>query len=248
MGFLSRLRRRKATAGSELVPPLAPGDLYELTRTDGARFVSGGISVVVRLHDVGALELPAGEIVACDPFTSAGDARAFTRAVPPGAYPVELRVFELPETDDKRVGVALVRLAEGEPERWEPAVTAGQDVSTLKDGETFGYGVDSGTGCFAAPEALAELGAALDDHYRATRSYQDPLMKALEAADEPTWSRAVLDYGSHGNVVAFSTGFGDGFYTTHWGLDARGDAVCLITDFDLVYAADLVVESGDANG
>jgi hypothetical protein len=33
------------------------------------------------------------------------------------------------------------------------------------------------------------------------------------------------------NVIAFSAGYGDGGYSTYWGLDERGNPACLLTDF-----------------
>jgi hypothetical protein len=89
--------------------------------------------------------------------------------------------------------------------------------------------VDSGTGCFASPEALAAFTAM-----PSAGADQDPLINALEANGVPTWSHACLDVGPNLNVVAFSTGYGDGVYATFWGLDAQGAPVCALTDFGFV--------------
>ncbi len=41
-----------------------------------------------------------------------------------------------------------------------------------------------------------------------------------------------------GNVIAFSTGFGDGFYDSQVGYDKSGKVVCIVTD----YTFDLLME------
>jgi hypothetical protein len=36
------------------------------------------------------------------------------------------------------------------------------------------------------------------------------------------------------HVALFSSGMGDGAYTSYWGFDAGGEPVCLLTDFDIL--------------
>ena len=102
----------------------------------------------------------------------------------------------------------------------------GEDPHSLQPGEVFGYGVDAGTGCFVdAPAA-----ESLEDS-----EIHDRLTADIERTYRHTWSWAnvrVLDDGA--NVVAFSSGGGDGFYTSWWGLDATGEPLCLVTDFGLL--------------
>jgi hypothetical protein len=35
-------------------------------------------------------------------------------------------------------------------------------------------------------------------------------------------------------IAMFQSGWGDGFYASYWGLDARGEPVCLVTDFSVL--------------
>lgn len=53
-------------------------------------------------------------------------------------------------------------------------------------------------------------------------------MKELEKHD---YKWAEWDFGAHGNMIAFQTGFGDGFYGSYWGYDAAGEIVALVADF-----------------
>ncbi len=42
----------------------------------------------------------------------------------------------------------MLNLGKQAPVKWELATRIGEDLSTLSANEVFGYGVDSGTGCF----------------------------------------------------------------------------------------------------
>ncbi len=159
---------------------------------------------------VAQLEITSGRIAAADPLTSSGF-EPFVRAVPNGSWPVELLLAT--NAGDTRVARASVVFRDEEPVRFEMAVTAGQDPRTLKAEEHFGYGVDSGTGCFADAEAMLD---------------GERLVASLQKRQETTWS-----WAAEGDVVAFSSGYGDGVYSSYFGLDAQGEPVCLVTDFGI---------------
>jgi hypothetical protein len=129
---------------------------------------------------------------------------------------------------------AMIRAAPGDPVSWELALLAGQDPSTLQPGEYFGYGVDSGTGCFASSEAVGVLtGGDFDE-------YGDRVHDAMFPSDDvATWKSSVnvvVDPASGANVIGFSSGFGDGAYPSYFGLDADGEPVVLLTDFGILEA------------
>ncbi|MCA9572541.1 MAG: DUF4241 domain-containing protein, partial [Myxococcales bacterium] len=106
--------------------------------------------------------------------------------------------------------------------RWEPAAFAGQEVA---DPDAIpGYGVDAGTGCFAC----ADRAGALD-----TEADGEALLDRVLNTGVPTWS-AVGHPSAPEAVVVFSSGWGDGFYGSWWGLDDGGEPVVLITDFDVL--------------
>lgn len=197
----------------------------------------------------GELQLPSGRVAACDPLTSLAHAPAFARTVAPGAYPVFLGVM------DGDVAWARLALGDGRAVRWEPAWLGGE-----RKGEGVpGYGVDSGTGCFADAEVAAkwrehrdQLGAevtrriaaaGIDPHdgdrwhgaYQRFLGELEPqtLHARLDAAGLERGNGATLPLDG-GNLVAFRTGAGDGVYASFWGLDERGAAVALVTDFGLV--------------
>jgi hypothetical protein len=179
---------------------------------------------------VADLALPTGEIVTVDPFLV--DGAPLDRKVAPGTYPVTLSVATFPDDKghaDQRVASAMVRFRDGEPARWEVAGFSGG--APQKRGEP-GYPVDALTGSFmdAATQAMIK---AEPTHW------PTPSFKALEKQLLTDNYRHAWGWASYqpagaaaGNCVAFSSGWGDGIYSSYWGLDEHGEPLCLLTDFE----------------
>lgn len=194
------------------------GPDFTVTPPDGPIQLSG--------LGIGKLAVPSGRIVACDPFICDGIA-AFGRRVPVGKFPVQLAVARLSH-DDERVAFARILFADRPVARWEMALRPGQTLEELKPGYIHGYGVDTGTGAFMDAATQAPyLGATADE------AATERLVAALN--DAPVDSRAwLLRPFGHANVAMFSSGFGDGFYASYFGLDEAGRVVALVTDFGVV--------------
>ncbi len=132
--------------------------------------------------------------------------------------------------DDQRVAAATVRFHAGTPVRWEVAHLAG---TPRKKGTDPGYPVDALTGSFmdTATQALikAEPGGWPTPSYKALEK------QLLTDNYRHSWGWASYhpDPSAHGNCVAFSSGWGDGVYSSYWGLDEAGEPLCLLTDFDV---------------
>lgn len=189
--------------------PLDPYDLF--AHPDRA----GGDEWVWRIEAPHMLVVESGHVVVCDPLTGIDEPLA--RAVEPGRYRIELAVADL--AGDQHVGAARLVLRDEQPVRWEMAARKGERLDTLRAGQRVGYGVDSGTGCFA------DAGVEIED------AAADVLLRALEKNMRPTWSHAAWPSKRNAALVAFSAGYGDGVYASYWGLDAKGEPVCLVTDF-----------------
>ena len=189
--------------------------------------------IIFTPYQVGELHLTSGKLVACDPLTLA-DSEPFKVNLIPGHYPVILSVAHIQKNNEQRVAYAMLCLSEQTPVRWEMATRPGEDLSSLKKGEFFGYGVDSGTGCFMDADAAQIID---DSIYAETEEeilvYQ--LLERLEKNKSRTWCWADMrvDDESQANVIAFSSGWGDGIYATYFGYDAEGNIVCVVTDFNL---------------
>jgi hypothetical protein len=190
---------------------------------------SGGSAAQLSISRAGDLVLQTGRVVAADVFLF--DNIPFTRWLPSGTHPIF--VLHATAGSDDRIAAAMIRVAPGDPVRWEPALTPGQDASRLPPDQFFGYGVDSGIGCFASAEAveyLSRAGARAGDAYSArVEAAMFPSKNEFHlVADIP------LGDGTGLNVVAFQSGWGDGGYPSYFGLDAAGKPLVLVTNFGII--------------
>jgi hypothetical protein len=139
---------------------------------------------------------------------------------------------------DERVAAARLTMSRGKVARWENATRGKQRLEALKGDEFFGYGVDAGTGCFMDARTAAALGK-LEAAEHKKDNFEGWLMARVQAELLPagrSWGAAsvVVDGAEGANVVCFSSGWGDGVYASFFGLDARGEPVCLVTDFGVL--------------
>jgi hypothetical protein len=211
-------------------PSIAPADLYAAFGAPGAG-LSFGQNVSMTVEDAGEVVLPTGRLVASDAFIV--DSLPFTTTVPPGRHPVSVLRVDF-AGGDRRVAAAMVRVASEEPVRWELALVEGQDPSVLGPGEFFGYSVDAGTGSFTSPEATARL-----KDPATYETYSQALLAGMNPGGGvfPGSFTVEVDLGSGANVVAFSSGFGDGAYASYVGLDRQGRPAVVVTDFGVLDAA-----------
>jgi Protein of unknown function (DUF4241) len=210
-------------------------DLHKAFR-DGERFRTSYLGEFhVERREIGRLVVPTGRLVVCDPFTFSTP-RPLRKRIPLGSYPVVLSIAHIPPPSgkgkaDQRIAAAMLCLGRRVPRRWRMATWTGQQLRSLKRDEFYGYGVDSGTGCFMDLRA-ARL---LDRRMRDDQEYYRRLIDASEKVYIHTRSWADFGLGEETalNVVFFSSGFGDGAYPSYWGYDAVGDLACLVTDFSV---------------
>lgn len=187
--------------------------------------------LAVRCFDVGQLILPSGKIVTCDPGNIGWEYPCIEPLVPsqkPGRYPVRVSVVtqEDSEHQDRRVACAMSVFTDERASTWEMALTAEQSSRLLPKGQFFGYGVDVGMGCFVDAATLTAIGKVDPERF-----YEDRLLPAMAGTD---WSCVTLDPNTRGNIVMFSSGYGDGAYCSYWGRSKNGRVTCLVTDFALL--------------
>jgi hypothetical protein len=179
-----------------------------------------GDTVIVELRPAGTLRMPSGRLVAADP-TWVEFPPPFTTTVPPGEYPVLLSLVRwADDPEHKRVAAAKLAIRDDPAVSWELALLPGQDPRFLSDEAFYGFGVDAGIGCFldaAAAPAMARQSEALITG--------DPIDVTAELSDPE----------SGANLIAFSSGWGDGAYPTWIGRTSNGDLACFIADMVLLY-------------
>lgn len=195
----------------------------------------------IRRIPLGEVVLTSGHIVATDPLVQP-ERPAFLVTVPPGRYPVTL--FEA----EGRIAAAGMRFSDGDPVRWQLALVEGQDIGTLKPDQYFGYGVDTGLGCYMDRDTVALI-AERDAKVQAEKggeyiSYYDDVLDDELAIHNGDYVLHQPIADKPGNVAIFSTGWGDGFYPVYWGLNGEGVPVVMLTDFQVITTLVETTESG----
>ncbi len=235
---VAKAKPKKPVAKAKPKKPVAKKRAARVTVRDRARLIRDGErfgAATIQLHALPELQVPSGQIVTCDPFLVDGPTLA--RPVAPGAYPVVLAVatFATGPNDkdkgDQRVAAAFVRLGANPVTAWLAANFVG--AKPARRGTEPAYGVDAGTGSFI--DARAHHAIASEPPHWPTPSYVALERQLLTEHYTHTWGWAVYqpDPRAAGNCVAFMSGWGDGAYTSYWGLDARGEPAILLTDFEV---------------
>jgi hypothetical protein len=225
---------------------------------DGARLETRFGDVTIEVRTIGELCVQTGSVVACDPAYLWNRPVPFTQAIPLGRHPVSVSIAHLPD-GDRRIALAILWVKLASPTRFEMATRGREDVRSLKEGEFFGHGVDSGTSSFMDLATANALYRRLDrndydlfmDYMCSKKGRDSPDLRGWADVDVKarlferpssgggrgrlrTWSEIDLDAKSDLHLVAFSSGFGDGFYASYWGYGRDDEIACLITDFRLL--------------
>jgi hypothetical protein len=170
--------------------------------------------VGVSLYELGRVAIEDGILYADDAFSISSLSPRAELSVADGRYAVCARVAEYGSADE-RIAFVEVRLTDEPVNRWEllPA----------------GFGVDGGTGAVAGTSATRGLDA-LD--VPAYVEWGDSLLAELERNEQGGWTWAEASApGNAGNVVLFSTGFGDGGYPVFAGISDDGETASVLIDF-----------------
>jgi hypothetical protein len=209
-----------------------PGTSHPFPDADG--------SLVVRVLPGVPLSLPSGRVIAMEPLGCGdGDADelAFTQQVRPGTYPVALIAVDLIGADgglrDTRVAAARLEIRDEPVATWELALVPGEDTEELDGDELFGYPVDGGTGCFVDARIFQAAGAEEDFAGRVAEVMWGRPQASADSVPECAPITMSVGDDDHA-VIVFSTGWGDGGYSTWIGRTAGGDIACFLTDFEIL--------------
>lgn len=198
----------------------------------------------IELFKLGDLNLPTGQIIACDPLVRLWDAIPFNRTVKRGTYPVTACIAKTEDAGD-RYAFVKIEFSSERAIAWEMALIDGQDVSILKDDQFFGFGVDAGLGCFCDAQTQKFYNEWVDDLEKGQsgnvvyNEFIEPgLEKNAKDLEELTYTCNWLDLHipAHPdlNIIMFSSGYGDGHYASYWGVSAKGDICSLLIDFQVI--------------
>jgi len=221
---------------------------FNLAFTDEYVFDSSNGKITVHTLEVAKLNLPSGNIIACDPgLLYLLQEKPFSQTVNPGSYPVYLSVAEN-DCWGTVIACAMLKFSQVTPVRWELATLYGQDIRTLAPGEVFVYGVDSGLGCFTDAQAVQLSAEELEQMYfeklvpaLGDECFCDIVLTPPSAnstlvttpEDRSFWDIIITPF-TDADLVAFNSGFGDGRYANYWGFAQQNNPVCLVTDFKVL--------------
>jgi hypothetical protein len=118
---------------------------------------------------------------------------------------------------------AMLRIHDKPTASWELALQPGQDARLLSANEFFGFGVDTGMGCFLDVSGRDELPKLFD-----------------EQVEEDDWSShiEVRDPKTSTNLIAYRSGMGDGSYPVWIGRDVDGEVTCFVADMLVLHHAE----------
>lgn len=212
-----------------VVPPAPPGEIGAL-RDVGRLLRHGelfGENKIETRHLPTPVVITSGRIAVADPLTpSAG--RVLARQVPPGRYRVMLSVAHV--DTEQRIAAAVMHTGRPPIARWVVAHFEGQKPPRSAD-QLPTIGVDAGTAAFMDGLVLEQLRDQPDEPEPPAQAALVPQLTAgTTAANVGEW---IADPISGRNLIAFTSGWGDGVYASYWALDGAGQPVCLVTDFDL---------------
>lgn len=190
-------------------------------------------SPVLDTFEAGNIVLPTGQLIACDPVITS-DMKAFETRFPKGKFPAYIH-------KEKETGcIAYVELVFGGAPvtTWKLATTEGQNMQDLAEGEIFGYPVESGMGCFMDLETQNHLNRLEQKLYHLKGDdfkgiYEEFFHGHFFDEKGATDQFALMkpDEENAGNILAFETGYGEGFYASYIGFSAENIPVKIVSEF-----------------
>lgn len=203
---------------------------YLLAFNPGQKLILRSAKMTLSPHFIGELVLTSGNLVVCDPLVFP-DTSPLLPQFPPGNYQVVLSFGWQDEYKFPTVVCAMLCLSQEKPVTWETVIEPIPELNSVGERQEYSYPVDAGTSCFMDADAAK----ALDDSYYCLESdthLGNLLIYELEKKENfRKWANLIVDETTGANVVAFSSGLGDGYYDCYFGYNAEGNIVRVVTDF-----------------
>ncbi|WP_288436415.1 DUF4241 domain-containing protein [uncultured Chryseobacterium sp.] len=190
-------------------------------------------SPLLESFEVGKIYLSSGKLVACDPLIT-NDMLPFATEFPKGDFPVILHK----ERESNCVAYAEIKFDTSEIKEWKMAITPGQDIKELAEGEVFGYPVESGMGCFMDVDTQNSLNELEQRLYQNKGGdfmgiyeefFHDYFFDEKGAIDQFAFLKPAKEHP--GTIFAFETGYGEGFYASYIAYNKDQKPVKIITEF-----------------
>ncbi len=189
-------------------------------------------SPLIESFEAGNIVLTTGKIAVCDPLIT-NEMPAFITDFPVGEFPVLVHK----EIESNCIAYVEVIFSDSEIVTWELATSDGQIITDLEEGEIFGFPVESGMGCLMDFETQENLNL-LEQHLFKRKG--DDFMGIYEEFFHEHFFEeegAVNQYAflkpheeKPGNLFAFETGYGEGFYSSYIGFDKDNIPVKVVSE------------------
>lgn len=195
--------------------------LFEAAFQNGTRIAQHGKRFRFQPKYLGDLLCPSGKLIAWDPI-NAHAAEPFTEQFPAGHFAVELALAEL--ENYPHVAFARIRFSDEPVATWKFTHVKDENGNIANDTLPWCFSVDAAMAFFIDAEANRDFVAG------------------GEQAWNEIWNKTEDVYKLHGKIISrgkynmafFTTGYGDGYYTTFAGYDASGKICRLLADFHLI--------------
>lgn len=238
ISFSSCINKPKDRPATTTNAPLTPLDTIQSAPAVSAKpalletaFIKGTQGKIKNLTfnlygiTLGNIKIPSGYIVACDPFLVTEYGQPYTQLFPTGEFPAQLSIANLPGKGET-IAFARIKFSDEPVAKWEYALLKGEKPAPVGSNDELGYVVDAGLGIFVDKKTLDSL-----DRKEVANMGHD-VYKQVNKKYRNGWSADIYTLGQD-NLAAFTSGFGDGRYSTYIGFDANGKVCRLVTDFDL---------------
>jgi hypothetical protein len=189
-----------------------------------------GTAFSIRRIDAGKLVLPTGRICVTDAY-SADEYPPLNRLVPPGDYPVEIVVAQLPEDlpfGNERGAFIVVAFSDAKVSAWEPVTAVAPAEPCFTDKRPHAFVQEGATGIFS-PEAGAV-------HFAHMRQQFDQQLEVIRKQAKRFGMNDWINYRpgqDPANVIICEAGFGDGTFECFVGLTPAGRVARLVLDYDI---------------
>lgn len=188
---------------------------------------------LIESFEAGNLILTSGKLVASDPLITS-EMPAFTTTFPVGEFPVLVHK----EIESNCIAYTEIVFSAAEITTWELATSEGQHLTELEEGEIYGFPVDSGMGCLMDFETQENLNL-LEQHLFKRKGddftgiYEEFFHEHFFQEEGAVNQYAFLKPNEEkpGNLFAFETGYGEGFYASYIGFDKNNVPVKVVSEF-----------------
>ncbi|MFC0343889.1 DUF4241 domain-containing protein [Epilithonimonas hispanica] len=189
---------------------------------------------LLETYEVGEIHISSGKIVASDALITP-DKSAFNQEFPKGDFPVLIHK----ERNSNCVAYTEIVFDKNQlAENWALALCDDQNLNDLKEGEIFGYPVESGMGSFMDKDAQYALNNLEQELFHKKGAdflgiYEEFFHSHFFDEKGAIDQFAVLKPydNKKENIIAFETGYGEGFYASYIGYSKDNQVVKLISEF-----------------